>query len=255
MFIAPGQAHTAPQGTKFWCQQKLLVTSVICCQFQIINDNSFWKIYCFTFFPYKSIRDLIWPCRKICQGQPRVIIWANWQYSSTRWCIQRFKVIGLLALEKKISLGFYHIWPWWPSWSCDQDHLSKLSFPHSIVAPYEIWLWLVQCFLRRRCLKSVDDDVWQTDLSYKLTGSGELKWKKKTARQHLGFLSQNILGPSQGIYKIWRLAVIQGEVSMMEIFTGEREKWISNGNLKTDCHRSQDFYDGNFYWKERKMVK
>ena len=35
----------------------------------------------------------------------------------------------------------------------DQDHLSKLSFPHPIEAPYEIWLWLAQWFLRRRCLK------------------------------------------------------------------------------------------------------
>ena len=40
-------------------------------------DNSFWKIHCFTFFPYKSIRDKIWPCCKIGQGQSRVIIWAN----------------------------------------------------------------------------------------------------------------------------------------------------------------------------------
>ena len=31
----------------------------------------------FSFFPYKSIRDQLWPCRKIGQGQPRVIIWAN----------------------------------------------------------------------------------------------------------------------------------------------------------------------------------
>ena len=34
-------------------------------------------MHCFTFFPYKSIRDQIWPCRKIDQGQPRVIIWIN----------------------------------------------------------------------------------------------------------------------------------------------------------------------------------
>ena len=40
----------------------------------------------------------------------------------------------------------------------DQDHLSKFLFPHNIEAPYEIWLWLAQWFLRRRCLKSVDDD-------------------------------------------------------------------------------------------------
>ena len=29
--IAPGQGAYSPQGIKFWCQQKLLVTSVICC--------------------------------------------------------------------------------------------------------------------------------------------------------------------------------------------------------------------------------
>ena len=74
---SPGAGAYSPQGAKFWCQQKLLVTLVICCQFQIIDDTSFWKIHCFTFFPYKSIRDQIWPCRKICQGQPRIIIWAN----------------------------------------------------------------------------------------------------------------------------------------------------------------------------------
>ena len=51
---------------------------------------------------------------------------------------------------------FYHIWAWRPSWSYDQDHLYKLWFPHTTATPYEIWLagW----FLRRRCLKSVDDD-------------------------------------------------------------------------------------------------
>ena len=25
---------------------------------------------------------------------------------------------------------FYHIWAWRPSWSYDQDHLSKLPFPY-----------------------------------------------------------------------------------------------------------------------------
>ena len=45
--------------------------------FDIIDLDSFWKIHCFTFFPYKSIRDQIWPCRKLGQGQPRVIIWIN----------------------------------------------------------------------------------------------------------------------------------------------------------------------------------
>ena len=43
----------------------------------ITDYNSFWKIHCFTIFPYKSIRDQIWRCHKISQGQLRVIIWTN----------------------------------------------------------------------------------------------------------------------------------------------------------------------------------
>ena len=45
--------------------------------FDIIDYNCFWKIHCVTFFQYKNIRDQIWHCCKICQGQPRVIIWTN----------------------------------------------------------------------------------------------------------------------------------------------------------------------------------
>ena len=45
--------------------------------FDIIHYNSFWKILCFTFFLYKSIKDQIWPCHKIGHGQLRVIIWTN----------------------------------------------------------------------------------------------------------------------------------------------------------------------------------
>ena len=159
MYIAPGQEHTVPQGTKFWCQQKLLVTSVICCQFQIMDDNSFWKVHCFTFFPYKSIRDQIWPCRKIGHSQPRVIIWANLvvlKHTMIHTKIQGQWPFG--SGEIDFCLVFYHIWSWRPSWSCVEDRLSKLSFPYPTEAPFEIWLWLAQWFLRRRCLKSVDDD-------------------------------------------------------------------------------------------------
>ena len=39
---------------------------------------------------------------------------------------------------KKIFKGFYHIWAWRPSWSCDLDHLYKLSFPLPNEAPHEI---------------------------------------------------------------------------------------------------------------------
>ena len=40
--------------------------------------------------------------------------------------------------------GFYHIWAWRPSWSCDLDHLYKLSFPLPKEAPHKIWLMIGQ---------------------------------------------------------------------------------------------------------------
>ena len=39
--------------------------------------NSFWKIHRFHFFPYKILSEQNWPCSKIGQGQPRVIIYIN----------------------------------------------------------------------------------------------------------------------------------------------------------------------------------
>ena len=35
---------------------------------------------------------------------------------------------------------FYHIWAWRPSWSCDLDHLYKISFPLPKEAPHKILL-------------------------------------------------------------------------------------------------------------------
>ena len=163
---------------------------------------SFWKIHCFTFFPYKSMRDQIRPCRKIGQGQPRVIIWANFPFGfeGRMWdmivsvhdqCLSFYLVVfEHPMMHTKFQghrpfgsrEGFYQIWAWRPTWLCDQDCLITLTFPHPIEAPYEIWFWLAQCFLRR-CLKSVDDDgrrrrTTEAYLSYKLTkwpfGSDEL---------------------------------------------------------------------------------
>ena len=98
---------------------------------------------------------------------------------------QAIRSMALWFWRRRFLKGFYHIWAWRPSWSCDPDPANKLLFPHPIEAPCEIWLWLAQRFWRRSCLKSVDgrmtdgrtdDGPW---LYYKLTnepkGSGELK--------------------------------------------------------------------------------
>ena len=68
-----------------------------------------------------------------------------------------FKTIGVLVLEK-IFKGFYHICPWWPSWSCDLDHLYKLWFPLPKEAPHKIWLLIGQAFSERKMFEIVDDD-------------------------------------------------------------------------------------------------
>ena len=155
--VAPGQGHTAPRGQSFDVNRNFLVTSVICCQFQIIDDNGIWKIHCFTFFPYKSIRDQIWPCRKIGQGQPRVIIWAN------------LVVLKHPMMHTKIQ-GH------WPFGSGEEDYFRLLlymamaailvmwpgPFEQTFVPPsHRSSTWNLtwnQWSLRRRCLKSVDDD-------------------------------------------------------------------------------------------------
>ena len=51
-----------------------------------------------------------------------------------------FVKIGPPVPEKKIFKGFYHIWSWRPSWSCDLDHLYKLSFFLANEVPHKIWL-------------------------------------------------------------------------------------------------------------------
>ena len=111
--------------------------------------NSFWKIQCFTFFPYKSIRDQIWPCHKIGHGQPRVIIWVNlvvlehpmlhtkfqshWPYGSGEEDFLRFlPYMGMAAILVMWAGPF-----------------EQFSFPHPMETPYEIWLWLAQRFQRR----------------------------------------------------------------------------------------------------------
>ena len=42
--------------------------------------------------------------------------------------------------DEDFQKGFYHIWAWWPSWSCDLDHLNILLFAHPKEAPHEILL-------------------------------------------------------------------------------------------------------------------
>ena len=175
---SPGVGADNPLWTKFWCQQKGLVTLPICCKFKK-NIFGFYTYYCLLlymyiapgqgqnfyfnlnllslwsfavsffhkmtfqqFFQYKTIRDQIWPCCKIAHSQTSVIIRTNYDGPpSPQHYIPSTRSLALWFWRRRFLKGFYHIWAWWPSWSCDPHPLNKLSFPHPTEARYEIWLW------------------------------------------------------------------------------------------------------------------
>ena len=127
-------------------------------------------------FPYKRIREQIWRCRKKGQGQPRVIIWINFVVLSTWYCLPSFKVIGYLVPEKIFKfLPYIVMWP---------DHLNKLSFPHPMEPPYEIWLPSAQWF-QRRMFENVDVLTYlrTTKPAYTISSSLSLWLKLCTKRK------------------------------------------------------------------------
>ena len=45
--------------------------------------------------------------------------------------------------------GFYHIWAWQASWSCDHYHINKFSFLCTLNLTFKILLKMAQWFLRK----------------------------------------------------------------------------------------------------------
>ena len=60
--------------------------------------------------------------------------------------------------RRRFLKGFYHIWAWRPSWSCDLDFAIKLETPLPKEAPHKISTRSAKPFQRRRSLK-----LWTTD--------------------------------------------------------------------------------------------
>ena len=132
------------------------------------------------FSPYKSIRDQDWTCRKIDQGQPRVIIWTNLavlEHPMPHTKFQGHRLFGsgdedfLRFLPYMDMAAVLVLWP-------GLDQLNKLSFHGG-----SIWnlTWIAQWFLRRRCLKMLTYTHIRTTEAYPISsppfGSGELKRK------------------------------------------------------------------------------
>ena len=117
------------------------------------------------FYPYKSIRDQLWPCHKICQGQPRVISWTNLVVLKHLMLHTNFQGHRPFGSEEDLFLSFFtinghdgHL----------VDRLNKLLFPHPMEAPYEIWL-TDQAVSEEKMFKEYRRQRTEAHLSYKLT--------------------------------------------------------------------------------------
>ena len=130
--------------------------------FQITGCNSFWKSTVFTFYLWKSPCYKIWPCRKIGQGQPRVIIWTN--YDGLESPMLHTKFHG----NRSAGSGEEDFWRVFTIYGHGGHlgHVTWISFPLPKEAPHKIWLWLAKQFQRRRCLKmwtdgrTTDTEAW-----------------------------------------------------------------------------------------------
>ena len=93
---------------------------------------------------------------KIGQGQPRVIIYIDIVELESPMLSAKFQDHRTSGSGEEVFffLKKYHIWAWWPSWSCDLYHLYKLSFPLPRETLYKIWASLAELF-QRRCLKII----------------------------------------------------------------------------------------------------
>ena len=78
--------------------------------------------------------------------------------------------------------GFYHIWAWWPPWSCDPDAANKISFPLPKGAPQKN-LALIGPAVSEKMFEIVYDgrtdgrwlDGYTINSPCEPNGSGELK--------------------------------------------------------------------------------
>ena len=92
--------------------------------------------------------------------------------------IPSFVEISLPVLEEKVLKGFYHIWAWRPSRSCDPDAAIKLSFPLPKETPHKILFLIGQEISEKKMFEIVDvddgrrtPDHWYTILGKIIKGS------------------------------------------------------------------------------------
>ena len=134
------------------------------------------------FSPYKSIRDQIWPCRKICQGQPRVLIWTNLvvlEHPTLHTKCQGHRPFG----SGEDFLRLYHLWAWRPSWSSDLDRLNIMFFFSSTHGGSTWNLASVGSVASEEMFNNVDDGRRRPAYPLSSPISLRLKWAKKKKKK------------------------------------------------------------------------
>ena len=146
--------------------------------FQASDCNSFKKIHSFDFFSCKSLCFQIWPCCKIGQGHPRVIILSNYDWLKSPMLHTKFR-----GNQPTGSGDFWVVFTIYgrDGHLCHVTWISRSNFS----SPYP-WMLHIKCHFDWpsgfreedlwNCGRRTDAGWWP---SYKLTlwafGSGELK--------------------------------------------------------------------------------
>ena len=110
------------------------------------QTTRFWKLHCFNFFPYKGIMDQIWSCRKIGQGQLRVIIWTNLVVFEYPKLLTKFQGHRHICFQRRRMFHVFTIY----------GRTIWTNFRSPIPLRYKIWLQSAKRFLRKRSLKMLN---------------------------------------------------------------------------------------------------
>ena len=114
--------------------------------------NSFQKMKFSKKIPFKCIRKQIWPWSYVGQGQLRFNILNKLGRShipNATYQVPRSSAFWFW--RRRFLNGFYHIWAWRPSWSCDHNIMYKFWLTYHKESIHESWVQLGKWFVRKLC--------------------------------------------------------------------------------------------------------
>ena len=98
----------------------------------------FLKNPLFSLFPIEKPKFLNLTCCKIRQGHSRVIIYIHYDGQESPMLHTKINENRPASSGEDFLKGVYHIWAWWPSWSCDQHYVIRFAFPCTLKLSYKI---------------------------------------------------------------------------------------------------------------------